>query len=61
VAHLGFTVQKMAEQIKMLFGINTLGSPWNIVLKVGLDPHREGEVAQFYILEPPPLFRMAEA
>jgi len=26
-AYLGFTVQKMAEQIKMLFGVNTPGGP----------------------------------
>jgi len=26
-AHLGFTVQQMAEQIKMLFGVNTPGEP----------------------------------
>jgi len=29
---------KMAEQIKMLFGVNTLGSLWNIVLEMGPDP-----------------------
>jgi len=28
----------MAEQIKMLFGVNTPGGPWNIVLDVGPDP-----------------------
>jgi len=28
----------MAEQIKMLFGMNTPGGPWNIVLKVGPVP-----------------------
>jgi len=29
---------KMAEQIKMLFRVNTPGCPWNIVLDVGTDP-----------------------
>jgi len=29
---------KMAEQIKMLFGVNTPGSPCNIVLDGGHDP-----------------------
>jgi len=28
----------MAEQIKMLFGVNISGDPWNIVLDVGPDP-----------------------
>jgi len=37
----------MAEQIKMLFGVNTTGGPWNIVLEVGPDPPREGEGASF--------------
>jgi len=38
----------MAEQIKMLFGMNTKGGPWNIVLDVGLDPHKKrGRGAQF--------------
>jgi len=32
---------KMAEQIKMLFGVNTPGGPRNIVLDVGPDPHTE--------------------
>jgi len=32
---------KMAEQIKMLFGANTPGGPWNIVLDVGPDPPTE--------------------
>jgi len=35
---------KLAEQIKMLFGMNTPRDPWNIVLDVGPDPpHREGK------------------
>jgi len=29
---------KMAEQIKMLFGVNTPGGPWSIVLDVSPDP-----------------------
>jgi len=37
-AHLGFTVQKNAERIKMLFGVNTLMGQWNIVLDRGPDP-----------------------
>jgi len=33
----------MAEQIKMLFGMNTPGGPWNIVLNVGPpDPPQRG-------------------
>jgi len=36
--------EKTAELIKMLFGVNTLGGPRNIVLYMGPDsPHREGE------------------
>jgi len=38
----------MAEQIKMLFDVNTPGGPWNIVLDVGPDPLTERkEGAQF--------------
>jgi len=33
-AHLGLAVQKMAEQIKKLFRMNTSGGPWNVVLDV---------------------------
>jgi len=33
----------MAEEMKMLFGVNTHGSPWNIMLDVGLDPPQRGE------------------
>jgi len=29
---------KMAEQIKILFRVNTPGGPWNIVLDGGSDP-----------------------
>jgi len=32
----------MAEQIKILFGVNTPGGPWNIVLDGVMIPHREG-------------------
>jgi len=43
-AHLGFTVQKVAEQIKIPFGVNTSAGPWNTVLDVvPYPPHREGE------------------
>jgi len=41
---------KMAEQIKMLFGVNTPGGPWNIVLDVGPDPPTER--GQFKCWEP---------
>jgi len=37
---------KTDKRIKMLFGVNTPGSPWNIVLDMGLNPpppDREGE------------------
>jgi len=62
VAHLGFTVQKlMAEQIKMLFGVSTPGGPWNIVLKVDPDPHREGEGTTFKFWDPHPIYGTAEA
>jgi len=36
---------QMAEQIEILFGVNTLGGPWSIVLDGGggvLIPHRGG-------------------
>jgi len=29
---------KMAKQTQMLFGVNTSGGPWNIMLDVGPDP-----------------------
>jgi len=35
--------EKIAEQIKMLFGVNSSGGPWNIVLDVGPDPSQRGE------------------
>jgi len=37
----------MAEQIKMLFGVNTFGGSWNIVLDVGPDPPQSGERPTF--------------
>jgi len=33
----------MAEQIKMVFGVNTPGFPWNVVLDGGADLPTEGE------------------
>jgi len=33
----------MAEQFKMLFGVNTPGGPWNIVLDGGPDPPQRVE------------------
>jgi len=33
----------MAEQIKMLFVVNTPGGPWNVVLDGGLIPPQRGE------------------
>jgi len=47
-AQLGFTVQKTAERINILFGINTLGNQRNIVLNGGRDfPQREeGELGR---------------
>jgi len=46
-AQLGFTVQKTAERIKMLFGVNTVGGPLDIVLHVGPDPPQTGGGACF--------------
>jgi len=33
----------MAEQIKMLFWMNTPGGAWNVVIEGGADPPTEGE------------------
>jgi len=44
----------------MLFGMNTPGSPWNIVLDVGPDPPQKGGT-HFYILGPPHISGTAEA
>jgi len=38
---------KITEHINMLFGVNTSGSPWNIVLEVSPDPLHKGDGAQF--------------
>jgi len=32
----------MAEQFKMLFGVNTPGGPWSIVLDADPDPPQTG-------------------
>jgi len=37
-AQLSLTVQKTAEQIEILLGVNTFGGPSNIVLDVCPDP-----------------------
>jgi len=34
---------KTAEQIKMLFGVNTPGGPWNIVFHGGPDSFTDGK------------------
>jgi len=47
VAQLDFTA-KLAEQIKMLFGVNTLGDPWNILLDGDPDPPQRGEGASMH-------------
>jgi len=47
-----FHCAKMAEQIKVLFGVNTPGGPWNILLDVGLDIPQRGEWAQFKFWHP---------
>jgi len=44
---------KMAERIKMLFGVKSPGGPRNIVLDVGPDPPQRGERDS---LQPSPLF-----
>jgi len=47
VAWLGFTA-KTAERIKMLFGMNTPGGPWNIVLDAGpVPPQRRGSWGKY--------------
>jgi len=51
----------MAEQIKMLFRVNTPGCPSNILLNVGPDPSQRGEGAHFSILELPHISGKAEA
>jgi len=39
--HISASLCKMTDQIKMLFGVNTPGGPWNIVLDVDPDPPSE--------------------
>jgi len=52
----------MAEQIKMLFGINTHGGAWNIVLDVGPDPPtNRGRKFTFQFWDPLHIYRTAEA
>jgi len=51
---------KMAKQIKMLFGVNTPGGPWDIVFHGGLIPtDREGDLLLNF--GTPRISRMAEA
>jgi len=45
---------KMAEQIKMVFGVNTLGDPRNIVLDVGLGLPQRGEAGPTFKFWDPP-------
>jgi len=52
---------KIAQQIKMLLVVNTPGGPWNIVLDMSPDSHREGKGAHFEILGPPYISETAEA
>jgi len=52
----------MAEQSKMLFGVNTPGGPGNIVLEGGSDRGRgQGRMAYFWILGTPCSSGKAEA
>jgi len=54
----------LCKQIKMLFSVNILGGPWNIVLHGGSDPHREveGEMVKFLpIVDPLHISKTAEA
>jgi len=51
---------KTAEQIKMLFGVNTPWNPRNIVLDVGPDPPQRGRGTQFKFRDPPLIFGTAE-
>jgi len=50
---------KKGEQIKMLFGVNTPGGPWSIVLDVGSDPSQRGKGSPFF--GPPVISGTAEA
>jgi len=51
----------MAEQIKILFGVNTPGGPWNIVLDVGPDPPQRGEGGPLLNFETPYISGTVEA
>jgi len=43
----------MVEEIKMMFGMNTPGGPWNIVLDAGTDPPTErGKGLSFKFWDP---------
>jgi len=53
---------KKAEQIKMLFGVNTSGGPWNTVLHGGPDPPQTGGGRPtFKCWDPPCIHKTAEA
>jgi len=51
----------MAKQIKMLFGVNTPGRPWNIVLDVGPDSPTERWSGPVLNAGPSPISGTAEA
>jgi len=51
----------MAEQIKMLFGVNTSGGPWNTVLKEHPNLPTERERGPAFNFGNPSIFKMAEA
>jgi len=54
----------MAKQIKIMFGVNTLGDPWNIVLAVGPDlssPTITGRGPTFKFKDPSHISGMAKA
>jgi len=62
-AQLGFAVQKWLNRfIKMLFGVNTPGGPWNTVLDGGPDPPKRGRgEPTFKFWDTPHISGMAEA
>jgi len=53
--------KKVAEQIKMLFGVNTPDGPWNIVLDMGPDPPLRAEGGSTFKFWDPLISGMAEA
>jgi len=55
------SLSEMAEQIKILFGLNTPGGQWNIVLDGGPHPPAERGRGPVFNLGPPPVFGTAEA